>query len=245
MLSFSPKPGFIGRDSRITLLPAPHCKVGFTVDAHDDCDTIEISYYGTREAMVAAGAAPEWVVARKKRGKLLVDELGDVLKFSSRRKTWEVLTRWKDAQTAIELPGVTKQHVDRALEKARAERAKLESDCVAADVDGERNEARYRAEELAIRALRRMPAKGFPSTEEALRYLGDLRDLLELAITRRGARGEIVACLADQISLSQTVRFLDNLPTYAQAIPNRAERYARHLRLVVDNTRENSNEQRP
>jgi hypothetical protein len=212
-------------------LPEPHDGVAVQVFMYRESDdTFEISYRGKPSELIASGAVPAVALQPYNRSVARVDDDGDAVRIyhgSLKRGGRIMLLRHKSPSGAAKLRGITAEMLRQAQEIV--ERLDRTND--------ERNEARYRAEELAIKSLRSMPAKGFPSTEEALRYLADLRDLLWLAKTRRGTRAEIVACLADQISLSQTVRLLDNLPKYEEASANRDERGARHLRLVVDNTR--------
>lgn len=212
-------------------LHAPHGGVAVQVFTYrEEDDTFGISHRGKPSELIAAGAADALTLRPYSRSTGRVDADGDacrIMNGSLSRGGRIELCRYKSPEGAAKLAGVTK-------EMLRQVRGLFEIRDRTAD---ERNEARYRAEELVITSLRRMPAKEVPNKEEALRFLADLRDLLHLAHSRRGAVDELRACLADQISLAQAVRFLNNLPTYNEETVNRAERNPRHLRLVVDNTK--------
>lgn len=145
--------------------------------------------------------------------------------------------REKLMQNARKLPGFAAAWDEWVRHESRITEIEPEAEARERSEDRERHEARYRAEELVVRSLRRMPVKGFVSADEALRFLTDLRDVVQLTEIRRGARADLVACLAGQISLSQTARLLNELPTYDEVVANRPERAAPQLCLVVDNTR--------
>lgn len=207
--------------------PVPHATIVPIVFFESCMERVTLMYRATAAELIAAGAATPELLGPWKRGKTRVDADGDRALITRRKDGIELQLCRKAVDRARCCPGVSE-------ELLATERARFETIYGIAD---QRNEARYRAEELVITSLRRMPTTGFVSTVEALGFLADLRDVVQLADTRRGARGELAACLADQISLSQTVRLLNNLPTYDEAVANRPERAARQLRLVVDNTR--------
>jgi hypothetical protein len=220
-----------GRNSQVQPLEAPHRNVGFTIEAHDDLDTFTVSYYGTREAMVAAGAAPRWLLARKKGGKSLEDELGDHMWFSKRRKNWECLSRWKCAETALQLPGVTPAHIVAALRDAKAR--PRQTPVLTPTAEESRGFATGLAIDEVIRALKSAATDEENVVADDAHEYRLLVALLHLAETRKGAAEALEQCIQGRMFIGVTVAVLRNLPTWGEGAP----KLIRHLRLVVDNTR--------
>jgi len=190
-------------------LPAPHDAVAIQVFMYRESnDTFDISYHGKPSELIASGAVPSVALQPYDRSKAREDEEGDAVRIyhgSLKRGGRIMVMRSKSPAGAAKLLGVTATMLRKAREYAEGHDS-------AANERRERDEAHYRAEELAIKCLRRIPAGRIPNADEALRFLADLRKVLDLANTRRGAREYLVSSLADQVSLPQIVRLLEKLP---------------------------------
>lgn len=210
-------------------LAAPHADVEVRVEW--DCliassqDIVRVLYFGTCSALIAAGAATAALVGAGKPGRRRTDSAGDRAHLE-RRARYVILTRYKTASAALALPGVTADLV----EAARRWQAEGEQRWTGSAPPNSAADVQSDALELATALLPRLVNE--PSDDPA-RQLGQLRALLELAATRRGASIVLHPAAAAGASLGAIVARLEALASSESTRSNPRP----VLRLVVDNSR--------